>query len=584
MPLIDYLYSPGPSCRVGAGFGQNEFNSAGSSMSAPQVAGATALYRAHRPTASAQETRAALLLTTIDPRLKVDGTHLERYTHFDRNAIGVGYTRDDLVARYATRTGTTSIGQPVNLTQQSPEATITWTVSPGLHAAAIAWPRVYDPGFEPASGVVVPWANVDLEVLIPPSTILARSDSPRNTYERVTFGVPDGVTSIQLKVRAVDMPTSSVPVYVAARPLSGDTTAYTSKRSHSGYVTSIGQETGCSATVQDQTIARVVPNTYTQAYGSGPFLMTGSPRTSDETFQRNFIARPAGQGEWRSDNVYSPAVLGIPATGFTFRAVAFRAWDSFVNCDAAIKINQLWVYSPSRPPNTPIEAYLAGINQPPSQPQDVPVKVVDNLNISLKRPSWAARTWDTWPIIIPFATPYTLASPTSYLGVWMSTTTVSPTGCWFAVDEVNDGTGDYASATSLWGSVLHVGQALVLGLMTGESVTRPPILDLLGFPESIPGPGRDVLFQVRSAGSATTATVLLGTTNPNVLLPSGCRQLTSGNIVALPAIQTSPMGDGNVLWNPNSPVLLNQQVFAQAWTSTGLLSNGLKLTIGGIVP
>jgi hypothetical protein len=120
----------------------------------------------------------------------------------------------------------------------------------------------------------------------------------------------------------------------------------------------------------------------------------------------------------------------------------------------------------------------------------------------------------------------------------------------------------------------------MLGLCTGDTINRSPMLEVFGFPEL----GRAVLFQVRSAGSAITATVFLGTSNPNMLLPSGCRQLTSADIGSLPPIQTSSMGDGSVLLNLTSPALLHQHVYAQAGTSTGLLSNGLRLSIGGIVP
>lgn len=57
-------------------------------MSAPQVAGAAALYRSARGAATAQETRAALLLCTIDPFLPLAGYTGDDMTYTGRNTIG----------------------------------------------------------------------------------------------------------------------------------------------------------------------------------------------------------------------------------------------------------------------------------------------------------------------------------------------------------------------------------------------------------------------------------------------------------------------------------------------------------------
>jgi hypothetical protein len=46
---------------------------------------------------------------------------------------------------------------------------------------------------------------------------------------------------------------------------------------------------------------------------------------------------------------------------------------------------------------------------------------------------------------------------------------------------------------------------------------------------------------------------------------------------------TSSMGDGRALLTLGSPALLHQHVYAQGGSPTGLLSNGVRLSMGGIV-
>jgi hypothetical protein len=453
MPLIDYKYSV-TGCRSAA-LGQNEYNAQGSSMSAPQVAGAAALYRAHCPSATAQETRAALLLSSIDPRLLVSGAHVSRNTYIDRNAVGAGYTRDDLLARFAKRLDN-AVGQSVTVIQAQP-STITWSVSAGLHAVAIAWPRTYAEGFDPADDVPVSWANVDLEVLDSAGVVIARCDSPRNTYERLVFRVPEA-TSVTLRVLGVDLPFGSVPVFVAARRIQDDVfsqLSFVSRYSHSGFVKTLAQESGCTAQVQDQSIGPVIPATYTQAYGSAPLWMSLTPPQSNESYSRSHLA---GVGEWRTDNVYSPTVLGTPPGGLTIRGLALRTWDALGGCTATLTINQVWLYMPVRTgdPPPPITSYVQGVGTSPpvfSGP-DNGVQVVNNVNVSVRAPTWGARNWDTWPIIIPFATPYTLLQG-RHLGVWMS---VAAAPCWYGVDGIDDGVGDYASETTAWPKINGVGR------------------------------------------------------------------------------------------------------------------------------
>ena len=64
--------------------------------------------------------------------------------------------------------------------------------------------------------------------------------------------------------------------------------------------------------------------------------------------------------------------------------------------------------------------------------------------------------------------------------------------------------------------------------------------------------------------------------------------MTNGDIGTLGPFTTASMGHGNLLYHvPNTSALLHQHVFAQAVVQAGstfLFSNGLRLTIGGVLP
>src|SRR5690606_18258183 len=107
----------------------NIYSGRGTSMAAPQVSGAAALYRAQRQSATALETRAAILLTVDEVLPQVaysqtnwhqipDGQHSYRH----RTTYGVGFLRDDLLAEYALRTPSIQpIGRLVTLSAPAPQ-------------------------------------------------------------------------------------------------------------------------------------------------------------------------------------------------------------------------------------------------------------------------------------------------------------------------------------------------------------------------------------------------------------------------------------------------------------------------------
>jgi hypothetical protein len=210
--------------------------------------------------------------------------------------------------------------------------------------------------------------------------------------------------------------------------------------------------------------------------------------------------------------------------------------------------------------------------------------VATNVSVPVVASQWNARGPNTWPIIVRLDTPFTVTAGSS-LQMWMQVS--SSPDCTFEVDCTIDPLGgtdppwqDYASSL---GPVFYDGIVPILGFIEEGALLTPPDLFAYGFPVI----GRHLLFQVRQAGAGNPAWVVLGSSNPNALLGS-CRILTNGDLGTLGPITTATLGHGNVPYQvPNNSALMHQHVFAQAIVQAGssfLYSNGLRLTIGGVLP
>ena len=575
MPLIDYQVG---TCNRYQGvnlyeLNRGDYNAPGSSMASPQVAGAAALYRAERASATAQETKAALLLGTIDPFLqKVGGTD-PHHTYVGRNNYGVGYVRDDLVARYGKRTGQAleqMLGQTVSLTVQAPNAMVPYTgLTPDAHyAVVIAWPR----RFPEAEVLENPWSNVDLEVRRTTGEVLARSDSIRNLHERLVFKAA-GTTAVEVHVLGRSLAVDPIPVFVAARPIASDGPVE-SRRSIPGYVERIAQEPACAATVREQAIRVVLPSTYTEAWGSMPLRMSSAPAASTDPYWGGGLASTLGATV--VSVVYDASVMGLPAgqSSYWVRALALRTWRPLTGCAATLTFSEVRMQRTSGP--------IAPI--PVANPLGEGVIVAQNVSVPVHAPVWDARNWHTWPIIVPLDQPFEVRASEN-LQVWMRTTAAP---CEVYVDAVGDGSPLYRTLSS-HPAYLDPGDAPILGLIEESVATVGPELDLMGFPSV----GRTILFGLRQCGgSASTpslAAITIGTSNPNVLLPP-CRLLSSGEIV-LPTFATQPMGHGFVPFPLHADsTQIHKRYFAQAVVFVGgaqgpvLFTNGVRFTIGGVLP
>lgn len=561
MPLVDYLH---PSCsRTTAPWGQHNYNAQGSSMSAPQVAGAAALYRSHATAAGAQQARAALLLATIDPFLQSSSYSTSDHTYIGRNTVGVGYVRDDLLARYALGSDV-ALTQSVTLTPQTPTADVTYAgLAAGQHfAVAIAWPRpIHD------DVATSPWANVDLEVRSSGGAVLlARSDSLRNTYERLVFKATG--TSALLRVVGTDLLGQSVTVSLAARGLMNDG-SIESRRSVPGYVAHIAQEPACSASVPDQRITRVLPSVYRNAYGSRAISNDSLLPTSWEAHKGFVLASSATSGTQLGMVFGKDVTDGAP---YTIGALTLRTWNPLPSCTGTLSFT---IHMAMDAGNSPI---------PPSWPPTGTL-VASNVQVPVLAAQWNARSQDTWPVIVPLDTPFTVVAGQA-LRMWISV----PQTNWCAAFHV-DGTKDpegftdppWAPYASRLGAVPYDGEVPVIGVIEDGQLTRSPELFAYGFPVL----DRHLMFQIRHAGGGNYAWVVLGASNPNALL-GACRIMTSADLGTIGPVTTAPQGHSNLLYQvPNTTSLLHQHVFAQAVVQVGatyLYSNGLRLTVGGVLP
>jgi hypothetical protein len=140
----------------------------GTSMAAPQCAGAATLMRAANPAMSALETKAVLLATTDDISAANPAAPYDT-----RNAYGLGMVRDDRAVRAALAG---SFGTANTATSWS----TTVRVEPGrAFAGVVTWHR------DPSLGSS--WSDLALTLLDDQGQVVASADVPNNLYESIRF-------------------------------------------------------------------------------------------------------------------------------------------------------------------------------------------------------------------------------------------------------------------------------------------------------------------------------------------------------------------------------------------------------------
>lgn len=147
------------------------YTDSGTSMAAPQVAGAATQLRARFPSLTALQSRAVLMASVRDLSTQNPG--------LGRNDYGVGLLRND---RAHTLAAAGQFGTATVASTAVPH-TFTIPVQAGFsYRIAIAWNR--------RDLNSTAWSNLDLQVLDPAANVLAQSTTPRNLYEVVLVYAP----------------------------------------------------------------------------------------------------------------------------------------------------------------------------------------------------------------------------------------------------------------------------------------------------------------------------------------------------------------------------------------------------------
>ncbi len=177
----------------------SEWIASGTSMASPEVCGAAALFRSIQSKASTLLTKAALLVSTEDISQRNTTAPFN-----SRNAFGLGFLRDDRLIKLAQGAG---LLKDSAITTKVPNLSFNLKVSKGsAYSACIAWPRT-----QLKSKV---WSNLSLEAKMGTKS-LAKADSPRNLYEKVSFIAPSSGT-VQLIIRGIFLDTTKVQFGLAA--------------------------------------------------------------------------------------------------------------------------------------------------------------------------------------------------------------------------------------------------------------------------------------------------------------------------------------------------------------------------------
>lgn len=169
----------------------------GTSYAAPAVAGAGALFRSRAPTATSEQTRAAILATTEDVSAQNAG---------NLAAIGHGYLRVDRLIALADGAGLLRSGR-VDVVRRQDRATLP-VVAGRSYVVAASWSRRF-----PTSAT---WADLDLRVRLD-GVVLGESLRRWDSNERVAFTAPStGTAELEVTAAGFEPGTAVVDFGLAA--------------------------------------------------------------------------------------------------------------------------------------------------------------------------------------------------------------------------------------------------------------------------------------------------------------------------------------------------------------------------------
>ena len=428
----------------------------GTSMASPQVCGAATLFRSVNTTATALETKAAILATTEDISKQNPGA--------DRNTYGMGFLRDDNLVDLAQGGGTLLTG---SISGSGP-VTHPVTVTAGkAYSVVIAWNR--------HTVSSTNWSNLGLSVKYG-TTTLGSSDTPRNVYERVIFLAPaSGKATIEV--------TSS---YLEKTPLPYALAVYEIPPPFMpGGMLSYGK--GCLGTGQVEGVATVLPGSYAKTWGESNTIV------------------PLGWHHHRMQQVYG--TKAVPGAFFT-NGIAFRHDDTLVK-----SVNNYWVelavdlgYS-DKDPATMSATFNANIS---GTMQNVLAKKKVNL------PYWTSANPEptNWLIRIPFDRSFSYQAQSGKHLLLDFRKTGSSTGntyTYYTIDAVKDPKNPEVSILLAQDpnatlGIITPGFGALVGLTQPGTGGAVPILDHLGVPEI----GTTFSLDLRQARPNSVAGVVVG--------------------------------------------------------------------------
>jgi hypothetical protein len=571
----------------------------GTSEAAAQVSGAAALYRGAVPAATAEETRAAILLNVIGTYPRADGTAptvpADQDMYHDRNTFGVGYVRDDMLALFAVRSSSIQPLQTVvTLTNSAPSVTTTYgqpsgpPLSGGSNYAVVAcWPRDVDNGD--------PLPNVDLEVWDQSGTVLlGRSASTANSYERLVFRTASNAQGVQLRlILSGQLNGPSLGVQLVARLLPVDPDTATNDPADrvyavSGQQSSLSAGSGCTISGRDLSVARIVP--------TGLAGVTAAAR-GDLAFATipNPGPTPAG-GSFVTHQGYGGLDLGAPRAGnmfyrfqicenqmggaMTIGGIAFRSWRPF-QMDAPLVIASIG-FGVATPTSNVVTSQSLHAQFNPL------VGGVGFCTLPDIGPHASEPRFDRFQLKIPFSTPVTY-SGTGDLYITITLAGPSSQVPVYVVDAVNDpgfGYGGWWSQPNPGpGNPIYydlLGICPMIGLLPATTAVQEPLLELYGEPWI----GQSMELQLSRAPASTTAYLFIGTWQPTSVSPCAfhlASQVVYGTL-------TTDV-NGFARWSvpiPNAVSNVDLELAFQAALQVQPIpalpvpfSNALRVTIGG---
>lgn len=559
----------------------------GTSEAAAQVSGAAALYRGARPTATAEETRAALLLNVIGTFTDATGNppavFADQDTYHGRNTFGVGYVRDDLLAEFAMRSGIHALHEVLQPDGADADVTYGGLTVGRRYAVAMCWRR-YD-GIEGESQTELELPNLDLEVRSAPSgaSLIARSATLANSYERLVFQATSTSVLLRVKVVQAQHPEQAITVHLVARELPVDLDPPTSDlgdavQAVTGMVETLDAGSGCTGTpARDLTVGRIVPAAYSDAYGSAAFVLQPVNAYSPPSQSIKYWVHPgyAGLDLTAYSELHVVVARGEMGGAMNLGGIALRSWRP-MSISSPVTVQRIDVVELPGTGNPTLQDFQI-LND-----HNVTTQVAQSITLPALASSVALRP-DRFDLLLPFTTAPYQYNGSGKLHIWI---TFAPNQGPLEVDGVDDGPGcGYSMGQYLGGptTLFLEGKCPILGLIPAvfNPTAQQPSLRLRGEPWI----GQSLEAHLTQAPAMSRPLLALGLWQP-FAVPGTCN-LHVGQatlFTALTDTQSSLELSGFFHWQvpiPNNPSLVHSVWGLQAVYLTGPFSNALRVTIGG---